>query len=122
MYKVYGISNCNTVKKALDWLKENEIKIEFHDYKKAGITTTKLIEWSKQKPLDTLINKNGTTWRMLDPATQKSLSKEDIAIEFLAHKPSLIKRPIIEENGVIVAIGCDEAQYKSIFLEHHCLS
>src|SRR3954471_17937716 len=60
---VYGIPNCNTVKKAVDWLKHNETTFEFHDYKKKGITAEKLKKWSKELGWEALVNKKGTTWR-----------------------------------------------------------
>ena len=65
MYKLYGIPNCNTVKKAQTWLKANNIPYEFHDYKKLGITAEKLAEWLNQYDYQTLINQSGTTWKNL---------------------------------------------------------
>jgi arsenate reductase len=64
---VYGIPNCDTVKKSLDWLKKNKIDYEFHDYKKSGITKAKLEAWSKKVGWEVLVNKKGTTWRKLTP-------------------------------------------------------
>jgi Spx/MgsR family transcriptional regulator len=68
--KVYGIKNCNTVKSALDWLKNNKTDFEFHDYKTQGITEAKLKGWSKQVGWESLVNKRGMTWRQLDEKAQ----------------------------------------------------
>lgn len=109
---VYGIKNCNTVKSALDWLKKNNVEFEFHDYKKAGITATKLAEWSKQVGWESLVNKRGTTWRQLDEAEQKKVTNEKAAIALMLEKNSVIKRPLLEKNGKVVLLGFDEPAYK----------
>jgi Spx/MgsR family transcriptional regulator len=112
---VYGIKNCNTVKSALDWLKKKKIEFDFHDYKSKGITETKLKAWSKQVGWESLVNKRGTTWRKLDEATQKKITSEKAAIALMLEKTSVIKRPLIEENGKVMTLGFDEKIYKSIF-------
>lgn len=109
---VYGIKNCNTVKSAIDWLKKNNIDFEFHDYKSKGITAAKLKEWSGQVGWESLVNKRGTTWRQLDEATQKKVTNGKAAIELMQQKTSVIKRPLIEENGKVLLLGFDEAEYK----------
>ena len=88
---VYSIPNCNTVKKGLDWLKENQLEYEFHDYKKKGITKEKLQEWSKQLGWEKLLNKKGTTWRGLPVEVQQTITNNEAAIELMIEKPSLIK-------------------------------
>ncbi|NEU07486.1 ArsC family reductase [Flavihumibacter sp. R14] len=108
--KLYGIPNCNTVKKALDWLKANEIVFEFHDFKKQGVSETKLKEWSEQSGWEALINKRGTTWKKLDPETQNSVVSEDTAFAVMQDKPSMIKRPVIETSKGLL-IGFDENKY-----------
>ncbi len=108
---VYGIKNCNTVKAALDWLNKNKIEVEFHDYKKAGITAAKLADWSKQVGWETLVNKRGTTWRQLDESVQKKITTEKAAIALMIEKSSVIKRPLIEEKGKVIALGFDETEY-----------
>ncbi len=114
--KVYGIKNCNTVKSALDWLKKNKIDFEFHDYKSQGITPAKLKEWTSQVGWESLVNKRGTTWRQLDEATQSKVTNEKAAIDLMKEKTSVIKRPLIEDNGKIMTLGFDEAEYKRIFV------
>lgn len=109
---VYGIKNCNTVKSAVDWLKKNKIEFEFHDYKKSGIAASKLSDWSKQVGWENLVNKRGTTWRQLDEVIQKKVTNEKAAIALMLEKNSVIKRPLIEENGKVVLLGFDDDEYK----------
>lgn len=111
---VYGIKNCNTVKSALDWLKKHKVDFEFHDYKSKGITEAKLKEWSKQVGWESLVNKRGTTWRQLDDAIQTSIINEKSAIALMKEKTSVIKRPLIEKNGKVVALGFDEKEYSRL--------
>ena len=111
----YGIKNCNTVKSALEWLKKNHVAFDFHDYKSKGITESKLKEWSKQIGWEQLINKRGTTWRSLDIETQAAIRSEKAAIELMLEKTSVIRRPILEVNGKILAVGFDEDEYRKAF-------
>lgn len=110
---VYGIKNCNTVKSALDWLKKKKIDFEFHDYKSKGITPEKLKEWSKQVGWETLVNKKGMTWRKLDDKTKAEIATLTAAIDLMKSQTSVIKRPLIEVNGKVVAVGFDEKEYQS---------
>ncbi len=112
MKTVYAIPNCNTVKKALDWLKQNNVAIEFHDYKKKGITAAQLTNWSKQIGWEALVNKKGATWRQLPKEVQDGITTQKAAIALMIEKTSIIKRPLIEENGKIIALGFDETEYK----------
>lgn len=113
---VYGVKNCNTVKSALLWLNKNKLEFEFHDYKKSGITATKLKEWAKQVGWESLVNKRGTTWRQLEEGVQKKIVDEKSAIALMMEKTSVIKRPLIEENGKVVVLGFDEAAYEKKLL------
>jgi len=113
---VYGIRNCNTVKSALDWLKKNKVDFEFHDYKKSGITASKLSVWCKQVGWENLVNKRGTTWRQLDEADQKKVTNEKAAIALMIEKTSVIKRPVIEQEGKVLLLGFDEAAYKKTLI------
>jgi len=115
MYIVYGIPNCNTVKKAITWLQEHKISYEFHDYKKKGISSAKLSEWSKQVGWEILLNRKGTTWKQLDQSLQNSIKSEKSAVSLLIEKTSAIKRPLIEKNGKVVVIGFEEGLYKRLF-------
>ncbi len=111
---VYGIPNCNTVKKAQDWLKQNNVDYTFHDFKKAGITEAKLKEWSKRLGWQALVNKKGTTWRQLDPKVQQNIVDETSAIALMLEKSSVIKRPVVETAKKIV-LGFDEGVYQQEF-------
>jgi Spx/MgsR family transcriptional regulator len=106
---VYGIPNCNTVKKALDWLKANQIEFEFHDYKKKGISKAKLEAWAAELGWEALLNKKGTTWRMLPQDVQAGITSKERAFELMIEKPSLIKRPVVESKPLL--LGFDEQLY-----------
>jgi arsenate reductase (glutaredoxin) len=112
---VYGIKNCNTIKSALAWLKTHNVEFEFHDYKSKGITESKLKDWSKQVGWESLVNKRGTRWRQLDEAVQKKVTSEPAAINLMKDKTSVIKRPLIERDGKVIALGFDEGDYKKVF-------
>ena len=114
--KVYGIKNCNTVKKALDWLTENGIPFEFHDYKKQGITAEKLSEWAGRIGWEPLLNRKGTTWRQLEPEVRESVTGEEAALALMAAKTSVIRRPLIESDRGLL-LGFDEAQYADVLLK-----
>jgi arsenate reductase len=111
-YAIYGIKNCDTVKKALNWLKTNNIAYEFHDYKSKGITEHKIQSWVNQVGWEELINKKGTTWRQLDDVYKGSITNEAAAISLMLDKTSIIRRPIIEHEGKLITIGFDEQEYK----------
>jgi arsenate reductase len=111
--KVYGIKNCNTVKKALTWLEEHKIPYAFHDYKKEGISIEKLQEWAEKLGWQNLINKKGTTWRGLSPE-QQGVETAQQAFALMQEKTSLIKRPLVEgPKGLL--LGFDENEYQTYF-------
>jgi len=114
--KVYGITNCNTVKKALDWLKENKVAYEFQDFKKLGVSTDKLEEWNLKTGYEKFLNKQGLTWKQLEPAVKESITTKDAALKLLQQKTSMIKRPVIED-GDFLFFGFDEAAYAAHFLK-----
>ena len=113
--KVYGIKNCNTVAKALNWLKENHLDFEFHDFKKLGISESKFKEWADQLGWEALINKRGTTWKKLDAETQNSIVTEESAFAILEQNTSMIKRPVIETDDNLL-LGFDEEKYNAMLL------
>ena len=112
---IYGIRNCNTVKAALDWLSKKNVEFAFHDYKSKGISESKLKEWCKQVGWESLVNKRGTTWRQLSPEVQERIKDQASAITLMKEKTSVIKRPLIESSGEVVALGFDEDTYKKVF-------
>lgn len=110
---IYGIKNCNTVKKALDWLDERDIEYTFHDFKKEGASADKLNAWAKEAGWEALVNKRGTTWRKLDPQTQAGVTSQPAAVELMQAHTSVIKRPVIEsKKGLILGFNPDELQQK----------
>lgn len=115
MLKVYGIKNCNTVKKALNWLEENGQEYEFHDYKKSGISKEKIKEWQASVGWEPLINKRGTTWRRLERGVQEEIDGPETASKLMQENTSLIKRPIIEGKGPII-LGFDSSEYEENLL------
>lgn len=109
--QVYGIKNCNTVKKALTWLDDNNIAYTFHDYKKEPATPEQLAAWEKKISWEPLVNKKGTTWRNLSAEEQASVVDAESANRVLLKNNSMIKRPLIESsNGII--LGFDEEEYR----------
>ena len=115
MYTLYGIPNCNTVKKAIDWLKKNEIAFIFHDYKKKGISEIKLKEWISEIGWERLVNKRGSTFKSLDDTLKLTVDNADAAVALMMAKTSVIKRPIIENGNKIVAVGFDEKEFENVF-------
>jgi len=115
--RLYGIPNCNTVKKARDWLDANNIAYEFHDFKKQGIDEATIYSWLTQYPWEKLINRAGLTWRGLDDATKSSITDNASATALMQAKTSVIKRPILVKDGKISALGFDENAYKETCLQ-----
>ncbi|GLU51868.1 arsenate reductase [Dyadobacter frigoris] len=117
MFTVYGIPNCNTVKKARMWLDEKGIAYTFHDYKKKGITAEKITGWFQYFPWEKLVNKAGTTWKQLSDEEKAAVTDEKSATELMISKNSVIKRPLIEDaSGKAIAIGFSESEYEKAFL------
>ncbi len=108
---VYGIKSCDTVKKSTEWLKGHKLQFEFHDYKSKGISEEKLKEWTSQVSWEILVNKKGTTWKKLDESVKKNIVDVTSAVELMKEHTSLIKRPVIEDNGRIIAVGFNEKEY-----------
>ncbi|MDE1184047.1 ArsC family reductase [Paraburkholderia sp.] len=112
---VYGIPNCDTVKKARVWLEEHGVDFEFHDIKKAGVTEPLVQDWLKDVPLDSLLNRRGTTWRALSDAMKAAADTPSGAIALMIHKPSVIKRPVVVVNGKVKTLGFNAEQYETLF-------
>ncbi|RZF61872.1 ArsC family reductase [Sphingobacterium corticibacterium] len=109
--QVYGIKNCNTVKKALTWLDDNNISYTFHDYKKEPATLEQLTGWEKKVSWESLVNKKGTTWRKLSAEEQAEVVDAATANHVLLKNNSMIKRPLIESPKGII-LGFDEEEYQ----------
>ena len=110
--KIYGIKNCDTVKKALNYLDNKGISYEFHDYKKLGAEASKIKEWAKMVPFEKLINKKGPTYRKLSDDEKLQLEKISTAIPIILENTSVIKRPILEFKNTII-LGYDEETYST---------
>jgi len=111
-HKLYGISNCDSVRAAKKWLNANGVDYDYIDFRKDGMGEVDLKEWVAQVGLDVLLNKRGTTWRKLD-ATQQSFSTDEQAIALLESEPTLIKRPVFTCNGKIT-VGFKDGCYTDL--------
>src|SRR5690606_6262744 len=116
MLHVYGIKNCNTVKKALNWLDDHQLDYVFHDFKKEPATLAKLQAWEKKVAWEQLLNKKGTTWRKLSADKQASVTDAPSANTVLVENNSMIKRPVIESESGTILVGFDEQLYASKLL------
>ena len=111
---IYGIKNCDTMKKAFTWLNEHGIRYTFHDYKKQCITTNKLTEWLQKTEVTKLINTKGTTFKKLTTEQQESISSKSAAVEIMLNQPSMIKRPLVEVKNKII-LGFNAADWDNTF-------
>ncbi len=116
--KLYGISNCNTVKKAREWLAQHHIAVEFHDFKKLGLDAAIAQNWLQQADWTRLINRSGLTWRGLPEQRKQGIQDAASALTLMLEKTSVIKRPVLEQNGKLLHVGFDEAAYSKIFNFH----
>lgn len=112
MITLYGISNCDTIKKAKKWLDNNHLEYQFHDYKKLGIDSDSLTSWSQELGFEKLLNRRGTTWRKLSDEEKADMTQEK-AIDIMLNNTSIIKRPVLD-NGKIRILGFDQSQYESL--------
>ena len=110
---IYGIKNCDTMKKAFTWLDGHGVAYEFHDYKKAGVTPAQLAQWCEAAGWHTVLNRAGTTFRKL-PDTDKQALTQDKAVALMAAQPSMIKRPILD-TGDKLEIGFKPETYAALF-------
>ncbi|MBQ4832567.1 ArsC family reductase [Pseudoalteromonas sp. MMG010] len=113
MTTLYGISNCDTIKKAKKYLTENNIPFTFHDYRKDGVDEAMITEFSTHLDWQLLVNKRGTTYRALSDEQKQSLTKES-AITLLCEQPAMIKRPVLVTNEQY-HLGFKPAQYNEVF-------
>jgi Spx/MgsR family transcriptional regulator len=113
MNRLYGIANCDTMKKARAWLTEHDVACEFHDYKKLGIDEATLSRWAQVVGWEVLLNRRGTTWRKLPEGVRDGVD-EAKAIQLMAEQPSLIKRPVLDKDGAI-HVGFAAERYAELF-------
>jgi len=110
---IYGIKNCDTMKKARTWLAEHSVEAEFHDYKASGIDRAHLQRWCSEAGWETVLNRAGTTFRKLDDADKQDLDTDE-AITLMLAQPSMIKRPVLEAGDRII-IGFKPDRYEQFF-------
>ena len=108
---VYGITNCDTVKRARAWLDGRGTAYTFHDFKKGGVPQARLDAWLKASGWETLLNRKGTTWRKLDAALQARVTDAQAARALMLEQPSVIKRPIVEWDDGRITVGFDEGEW-----------
>lgn len=116
MLQLYGIPNCDTVKKARAWLAARPVEVAFHDFKKQGVDPAWLAGVAEQVGWQTLTNTRGTTWRKIDEARRAAVTDAASAVALLTEFPSAIKRPVLERDGRY-HVGFSESQYQDIFKE-----
>lgn len=112
MIKIYGIPNCDTIKKARRWLEDQGVEYEFHDYKKRGVPENELKRWVRQAGWEALLNKRGATWRKLDESVRDSVDQA-AAIGIMLENPSIIKRPVLQA-GKTLLIGFSPDEYSQL--------
>lgn len=115
MITMYGIPNCDSIKKAKKWLDAHNIEYSFHDYRKNGLTESQLKTWATELGWELLLNKRGTTWRQ-QPDDIKNAINETSAIELMLQHPAMIKRPLLD-TGTERKVGFKDTEYSALFDE-----
>jgi Spx/MgsR family transcriptional regulator len=110
---IYGIKNCDTMKKAFAWLDAHGVAYGFHDYKKVGVTKAQLAHWCRAAGWETVLNRAGTTFKKLPEADKRGLT-EETAIALMQGSPSMIKRPVLDVDGKL-EIGFAPERYVKLF-------
>ncbi|RFC37778.1 MAG: transcriptional regulator, Spx/MgsR family [Candidatus Nitrotoga sp. SPKER] len=113
--KLYGIANCDTVKKARAWLEQHNVEYRFHDFKKQGLELELAQRWLQQIDWENLINRKGLTWRGLSAEQKQAIKDNASALPLLLEKTSVIKRPLLEQDDKLLHIGFDDVSYEKIF-------
>ncbi|MES9893618.1 MAG: ArsC family reductase [Candidatus Thiodiazotropha endolucinida] len=113
MVKLYGIPNCDTMKKAIRWLDEHGITYQFHNYKKVGVDEKLLRQWVDRVGWEALLNRRGMMWRRLDDSVKAEINEEN-AIRVMLETPSIIKRPVLETDKTL-NVGFTEEAYSKLF-------
>jgi arsenate reductase len=109
---IYGIKNCDTMKKARAWLDKHGVEYAFHDYKSTGIDRERLERWSKKVGWETLLNRSGQTFRKLPDKDKQGLTEKS-ALALLLAQPSMIKRPVLDLGGSKLVVGFKPETYKA---------
>ncbi|MCS6809886.1 MAG: ArsC family reductase [Tepidimonas sp.] len=112
MIELYGISNCETVKKARAWLQAHGLAHRFHDFKKEGLDPACLDVWLAALGWEALLNRRGTTWRQLDDATRAGITDAASARALMLARPSVIRRPVVQWADASYSVGFDELDWQ----------
>jgi arsenate reductase len=112
MIRIYGIKNCDTMKKAFAWCDANSIRYEFHDYKKQGVPRERLVQWCRSLGWQTLVNTKGPTWRKLAPE-QQAITTQSQAVALMLEHSSVIRRPVVENDAGQFLVGFDPTTFDS---------
>ena len=112
MIDIYGIRNCDTMKKAFAWLQEQGLDYRFHDFKKAGLDAALLDDWIARVGWERLLNRRGMMWRKLDPETRDAIDLER-ARDVMLEMPTIIKRPVLDSGGELL-VGFSDPAYRSL--------
>lgn len=112
---LYGIPNCNSVKKARECLTNLGVEYTFHDYKKEPPTESLLNGWLAQIEWTTLVNRKGMTWRKLSDIEKAVINSDKTAVQLMLNKPSIIKRPVVVKDGKVLHVGFDIHAYEAMF-------
>ncbi len=111
---VYGIPNCDTVKKARDWLSAAGVDYQFHDFKKAGVPEAALADWLQALGWEAVLNRKGTTWRKLDATLQATVTDAASAAAVVREFPSVVKRPVVRWPKGRLSVGFSPAQFAAL--------
>ncbi len=111
---LFGIPNCDTVKKARTWLADHAHDVTFHDFKKQGLDRATAAAWLDQLDWEVLVNRKGTTWRKLSDERRAAVTDKASALALMLEQPSVIKRPVLDKAGAY-SVGFSAEQYQHIF-------
>ncbi len=117
LYKLYGIKNCDTIKKARRWLENNHVDYQFHDYRTDGLDAQMMHKFIAELGWEALLNTRGTTWRKLDEAQRAAITDADSAAALMLEMPAIIKRPLLCAPGKPMLLGFSESTYQHYFNE-----
>ena len=110
---IYGIRNCDTMRKAMAWLDQAGVDYRLHDYRRDGLDPAQLRRWCERLGWESMVNRRGTTWRKLDPALRERLDAE-AALQLMQEQPAIIRRPLLEA-GEALLVGFDPERYAELF-------
>jgi len=112
MITLYGIPNCDTMKKTRKWLAGHDVDYDFHDYKKKGVNATQLQQWIDAVGWEVLLNRRGMMWRKLSEEVRTSIDEKS-AVQIMLETPSIIKRPVLVNNNEVL-VGFNETEYSTL--------